>query len=75
MPRGAASPIFDQFVSDWDKARDSYQKMLLIDQLIHQFHMAEISGNKGRPVSVNLIQGTKPQIVKLICELAYSDRI
>ncbi len=70
MPRGAASPIFDKFVKDWELAVSPQVKMRLIDNLIHEFHMAEISGNQGRPVGVNLIQGTKSQIVKLICDLA-----
>lgn len=72
MPRGAASAIFDQFTADWENAAAPQEKMRLIDNLIHEFHVSEISGMKGRPVGVNLIQGTKPQIVKLICELAGS---
>lgn len=74
MPRGAASPIFDNFVKDWNIVKVPQDKMRLIDNLIHEFHVAEISGNQGRPVGINLIQGTKAQIVKLICDLA-SDNI
>lgn len=70
MPRGAASPVFDRFVADWEKASSVKRKMELVDGLIHAFHVAEISGSRGRPVGVNLIQGTKPQIIKLLCALA-----
>ncbi|WP_157950072.1 hypothetical protein [Vallitalea okinawensis] len=70
MPSGAATPIFNKFVKNWDIARSSQVKMLLIDNLIHEFHVSEISGTRGRPVGVNLIQGTKSQIVKLLCDLA-----
>lgn len=71
MPRGAASLIFDKFVMDWEKANSTKMKMRLVDNLVHEFHVSEISGKKGRPVGVNLIEGTKKQIIELITELAY----
>lgn len=71
MPRGEASGIFDKFIADWEKARDSAVKMRLIDNLIHEFHVSSIAGTKNRPVGVNLIQGTKEQVIGLIEELAY----
>jgi len=70
MPRGAASAVFDQFLKDWMAARSAQEKMLRIDGLIHAFHIAAVSGAQGRPVGVNLIQGTKKQIVELIEALA-----
>lgn len=70
MPRGAASDIFDQYISDWGNAREYKDKMRLIDGLIHSFHVSIISGEQGRPVGVNLISGTKAQIAALITELA-----
>lgn len=70
MPRGAASAVFDRFVTDWERAGSPQEKMRQIDNLVHEFHMAEISGTRGRPVGINLIQGTKKQIVELLCELA-----
>lgn len=72
MPRGAASALFDRFVEDWERARESAVKMRLIDNMIHQCHVAAISGLTGRPVGVNLIQGTKGQITELINKLAYN---
>ena len=71
MPRGEASGIFDAFIADWEKARDSVIKMRLIDNLIHEFHVSSIAGTRNRPVGVNLIQGTKEQVTALIKELAY----
>lgn len=70
MPRGAASPLFDQFVIDWEGANTVEEKMRLIDNIIHECHVAIISGNKGRPTGINLIQGSKKQIIELIQELA-----
>ena len=72
MPRGAASPLFDKFVLDWERANTVEDKMQLIDYIIHEFHVAIISGNRGRPTGLNLIQGSKKQIVELIEELAKS---
>ncbi len=70
MPRGAASAVFDRFLEDWMAARSAWEKMLRIDGLIHAFHIAAISGAQGRPVGVNLIQGSKKQVVELIEALA-----
>jgi hypothetical protein len=70
MPRGAASRTFDLFVADWENTRTMESKMRLIDNLIHAFHIAAISGKQGRPVGVNLISGTKTQVIALIEELS-----
>ncbi|MDR2590956.1 MAG: hypothetical protein LBC71_08250, partial [Oscillospiraceae bacterium] len=59
------------FIEDWSKAKGYIEKMLLIDRLIHEFHINLNSGVKGRFVAINLIQGTKKQIGDLIISLAY----
>lgn len=71
MPRGEASGIFDRFVQQWERARDYAEKMRLVDQLIHEFHISSIDGTPNRPVGVNLISGTKAQVEALIQQLAY----
>jgi hypothetical protein len=71
MPRGAASAIFDRFIADWERVRETAEKMRLIDCLIHEFHVSIITGSQHRPVGVNLIQGAKAQVAALIGELAY----
>ena len=73
MPHGAAQAIFNAFVENWPKAKDYPAKMILIDNLVHEFHINLNSGVKGRFVGVNLIEGTKKQIGDLILELAYGD--
>lgn len=72
MPRGAASPVFDQFIADWERIqRGEYAlKMRLIDNLVHAFHISILGGTAGRPVGINLIQGTKAQVEALILQLA-----
>lgn len=71
MPRGAASAVFDHYLEDWPAARTPAEKMRLIDGLIHEFHVSLTSGTRGRPVGINLIQGTRQQVMELIGELAY----
>jgi len=72
MPTGAASHIFNRFIDNWPKARVYNDKMRLIDNLIHEFHINLASGVKGRFVGINLIEGTKRQIGELILSLAYT---
>jgi hypothetical protein len=60
-----------QSVTEYPERNDAQGiVMRLIDGLIHAFHIAAISGKRGRPVGVNLIQGTKTQIIELIEELS-----
>ena len=73
MPSGAATHIFNAFISDWEKSHNYHQKMYLIDNLIHEFHINLTSGVKGRFVGINLIEGTKKQIAELILTLAYGE--
>jgi hypothetical protein len=73
MPTGGAAHIFNEFIKRWPMAKDEVEKMRLIDWLIHEFHINLLSGNKGRFVGINLIQGTKTQIKELILNLAYGN--
>lgn len=73
MPGGRATPIFERFIEKWPECRDSRAKMLLIDWLIHECHVTLMSGDKGRSVGVNLIEGTVKQVTELITRLAYGE--
>lgn len=75
MPAHRAQPIFDTFMEKWPQCKEPMQKMMLIDWLIHSFHVTLMSGEKGRSVCVNLIEGTKKQISDLILTLAYDNRV
>lgn len=70
MPGGRASPVFDSFVRKWPACKDAKAKMLLIDWLVHECHVTLMSGEKGRSVCVNLIEGTLKQISDLIMKIA-----
>jgi hypothetical protein len=68
MLPGAATQVFLQFMERWPAADTPQAKLLLIDWLIHEFHVN--AGIKGRPVGENVIQGTAQQVGELIAALA-----
>lgn len=72
MPRGEASALFDRFIADWEKAANAgYEtKMRLVDNLIHEAHVSSLNGTVNRGVGINLISGTKEQILDLLEALA-----
>lgn len=71
MPSGSAAPIFEEYLTRWERARTYAAKMRAIDWLVHAFHMNLVTGVKGRFVGINLIEGSKAQIGALILSLAY----
>jgi hypothetical protein len=62
-----------QFVDEWTRARGYRQKMLAIDGVIHRWHhetkLAE-KGAVGRPVGVNLIEGSRKQVIEFLDRLS-----
>ncbi len=71
MCSGGADPFFMKYVKKWPKTRNNSEKMMLIDWMIHQFHIQDQI--PGRSVAVNIISGTHQQVDDLINELAYGD--
>lgn len=70
MPAGAAAKIFYQYEIDWPKAKSYKSKMMLIDGLLHEFHLSLISGTVNRPVAMNFIDGSRQMIQRIITELS-----
>ncbi|MCA9954560.1 MAG: hypothetical protein H6657_02205 [Ardenticatenaceae bacterium] len=65
---GSATSLFTRYLEQFPKAQTAQQKMLLIDWLIHQFHM--LQGVPRMPVCQNVIQGTAEQVRELLETLA-----
>jgi RNase P subunit RPR2 len=65
---GSVPGVFEGFMRRWPEARTPQAKMLLVDWLIHEFHV--LQGIAGRPVGENVIQGTAKQVAELIAGLA-----
>ena len=66
---GSATDIFDEYLARFAKAETATDKMLLVDWLIHQFHVMQ--GVPRMPVGDNVIEGTTEQVRELIETLAY----
>jgi predicted RNA-binding Zn-ribbon protein involved in translation (DUF1610 family) len=59
-----AVDVFKQYHQAFPQAQTAKAKMLLIDQLIHAFHvgLTEI----GRPVAANLIEGSLVEVIRFL---------
>ena len=69
MLPGSALDMFESYLERFPKAKTLREKLLLIDWLIHQFHVRQ--GVARMPVGENVIQGTTDQVRELIETLAY----
>lgn len=70
MPAGAAAGIFASFIQKWSGAGNYNEKIVLIDTLLHEFHLSLISGATHRPVAMNFIDGTRKSVEQIINNLA-----
>jgi hypothetical protein len=72
---GHAQAAFEQFVQVYPQCREAREKIIAIDQLIHEFHwviMNEDDSAEGfKPAGVNLLQGSSAQVLALLDELTY----
>jgi hypothetical protein len=69
---GGAVEAFQSFVDEWPRMDTPQRKMLLIDRLIHTWHwQAREDHQLGRPAGVNLIEGSRAQVLSLLDELTY----
>jgi ribosomal protein L37AE/L43A len=66
---GNAIEVFKGFVRRWPESKSRTDKVLLIDELIHQCHYDARLG-PTRPVAVNLIEGKLSQVRAFLDELA-----
>ena len=66
-----AVDIFETYHKAFPRAQAAKEKMVLIDQLIHAFHLGlkEI----GRPVAANLIEGSLKDVIHFLCRLTNGD--
>lgn len=73
MPTGAAAKVFEEYIRQWERADGYGEKMLLIDRLLHEFHLSLISGVQHRPVAMNFLDGTRKQVDEVIRSLAETE--
>ena len=65
----AEEQLAEVFVQKWPWARSPRQKLLLIDELIHEFHMHYRA--VGSPLGWSVIRATGRQLIELLEDLAY----
>jgi predicted RNA-binding Zn-ribbon protein involved in translation (DUF1610 family) len=74
---GGAGEAFRLFIQQWELTRTATERMLLIDRLIHAFHV-RLFGHLQDPqptrsVCPNLIEGTLSELIPFLDSLAYGD--
>jgi hypothetical protein len=70
---GRAIEAYRSFYERYPQARTYQAKMLLIDQLIHQFHIDEKTGDAIKSVASRLFEGNKKAVVRFLDELSARD--
>ena len=70
MRPGSAYDLFEDYMARFARAKTAQEKMLLIDWLIHLFHVMQ--GVARMPMGVNVILGSTDQVRELIESLAGS---
>lgn len=61
--------LVEHFIARWPKARSSTDKLLMIDWLIHQFHVKRVG--MGNPFGVNVLAGGYQEVLDFLDALAY----
>lgn len=69
MLPGSVSNLFESYLERFPRAKTLSEKILLIDWLIHQFHVMQDVARM--PVGQNVIQGNADEVRELIETLAY----
>jgi hypothetical protein len=67
---GRAMDAFLSFYERYPKARTYRDKILLIDQLVHSFHVDEKTGIATKSVASKLFEGNKKAVVRFLDELS-----
>jgi hypothetical protein len=70
---GRALDAFLSFYQWYPKARTYGEKIVLIDQLIHSFHVNEKTGTPTKSVASKLFEGNKKTVVRFLDALSARD--
>jgi hypothetical protein len=74
---GGARKAFQSYVECYSRAQSPRDRMLLVDQLIHAFHVMLVVWSEdpqpSRPACPNLIDGKLSELVPFLDSLAYGD--
>lgn len=68
----ATAELLDEFMTAWERARSDSEKMLAVDRAIHRWHHEnDPSRPIGRPWGVNLIEGSREQVIAFLDDLSF----
>jgi hypothetical protein len=67
---GGAADAFSSFYRRYPNAKTYEEKMLLIDRLIHSFHVSEKTGELTKSVASKLLEGNKKAVVRFLDDLS-----
>ncbi len=70
---GRAGAAFAAFYQRYPSARGYRDKILLIDQLVHGFHVDEKTSASAKSVASKLLEGNKKEVVRFLDELSALD--
>jgi hypothetical protein len=70
---GRALDAFLSFYQRYPQARTYGEKIILIDQLIHSFHVDEKTGTPTKSIASKLLEGNKKAVVRFLDELSARD--
>ena len=78
LTAGHARAAFEDYYKRYPLCREPRDKMLAIDQLIHEYHWM-LRGEEQKPVAmrtacVNLLEGTAAEIMETLDSLTYSEQ-
>ncbi len=72
---GHAQQAFERYANTYPRCQNVKEKIVAIDQLIHEFHWLIMEEGKlpeaAKPAGVNLLQGSTTQVLALLNELTY----
>lgn len=67
---GRALAAYETFRLGWERARSYADKIVLIDPLVHSFHLDEKSGRPVKSVASKLFEGNKKDVVRFLDALS-----
>jgi hypothetical protein len=72
---GHAQQAFERYLQTYPRCQKAKEKIVAIDQLIHEFHWLILEDGKlpeaAKPAGVNLLQGSSTQVLDMLNELTY----
>jgi len=70
---GRAVKAYFAFYDQYPLAKTYQEKMILIDQLIHSFHVGEETGAPAKSIASKLLEGNKKEVVRFLNRLSARD--